>query len=287
MVKRLGFSITILLLAVIQAQNMADFFLRKELYFEAVTEYKRLLFLGNCKDEDELLFKMAEAYYLANQIEAAEVQYQQVIENDESSQYDLKSLICLAKIYWDSYDYENFRSVLDCIANQSEPATMAKMLYIKAWSFIYQANWEEGIEYLQQVQFVNTTSLVQDIRAVSNVPQKSKRLALYMSYILPGSGQIYVADYRNAALSFILVGSIGASMIWDVYQKAYFIALVKYFFLYTRYASGGLRNLAKKVDTININRIGDYLKEVSQKYPNPILLLESFDPIPESVPEHN
>jgi len=57
-------------------------------------------------------------------------------------------------------------------------------------------------------------------------------------------------------------------------EEAYFIAATKYLFLFSRYSRGGLRNIARKIDRDNINRVGDYLKTVSVKYPSPIELLE-------------
>jgi hypothetical protein len=37
-----------------------------------------------------------------------------------------------------------------------------------------------------------------------------------------------------------------------------------------------LKNLARKIDVDNIDRIGYYLKEVSAKYPSPIDLLKQL-----------
>ena len=64
------------------------------------------------------------------------------------------------------------------------------------------------------------------------------------------------------------------SIISNVIDRAYFVALIKYLFIYSRYNNGTLVNLAKKVDRDNNDAIGNYLKTVSQKYPAPLELLK-------------
>lgn len=258
------------------ARDMGDYFSERGHYFEAVTEYKRLLFFKEYSSEDQILYKIADAYLSGGQKESAKDILIQMNSNSENSVYDRNALILLAKIYWDDYDYQSMRGVLDYFVQYIDTIKSDQVKYIKAWSYVYQAHWDEGIEELRSLSNPEYENLIRDVEEVSSVTQKSKNAALILSYIIPGTGQIYAGDYKNALYSFILVGSIGASMIWDIYQKTYFISLIKYFFLYTRYSQGGLKNLAEKIDRKNVDRIGDYLKTISEKYPNPIGFLESL-----------
>jgi len=89
-----------------------------------------------------------------------------------------------------------------------------------------------------------------------------------LTNILPGSGQLYAGDYENALYSFLLVGVITASLIGNIYQKAYLVALVKYLFLYSRYFKGGLGNLVRKIDRENVSVIGGYLKRYLKNTPS-------------------
>ena len=256
------------------AAGLGDYFFERELYFESITEYKRQLFFDQTGKKDELLLKTAKAYYQAGQKSQAEEPLIEAIGNTEQSPEDRQCLILLAKIHWDNYDYEALRGVLNLLEVDSDSLQLEHLTYIRAWSYIYEAQWQNGIDQLHQVNFVDTTALISAIRGVKNVPQKSRTLGSLMSNIIPGTGQLYTGDYQNALFSFLLVGSITSSIIWNIVEEAYFIAATKYLFLFSRYSRGGLRNIARKIDRDNINRIGDYLKTVSVRYPSPIELLE-------------
>ncbi|MCK4689820.1 MAG: hypothetical protein KAT41_05965 [Candidatus Marinimicrobia bacterium] len=258
------------------ADDLGDYFYSKQHYFESVTEYKRLLFFKKYSNKDEILYKIAKAYYSSGQKESAANTLLELISDNETSDFDRDGLILLAKIYWELYDYQSMRNVLDYLGNILENDKKEQIQYIKAWTYIYQANWEEGIEELRSLGCAECDALIQDVENVSSVPKKSKKAAIILSNIIPGSGQFYAGDYENALYSFALVGSITASIIANVYQKVYFVALIKYLFLYSRYSRGGLKNLAKRIDRENVDAIGEYLKKVSEKYAKPIELLEKM-----------
>jgi len=276
MVKKVIALIEILLPTLIWASGLGDYYFEKEFYFEAITEYKRQLFFDQTGKKDELLLKIAKAYYQAGQKSQAEEPLIEAIGNAEQSPEDHQCLILLAKIHWDNYDYETMRQVLNLLEASSDSISKERITYIRTWSYIYEAQWQSGIEQLHNVHCIDTTALISAINGIKNVPQKSKTLASLMSNIIPGTGQLYAADYQNALFSFLLVSSVTGSIIWNIVEEAYFIAATKYLFLFSRYSRGGLRNIARKIDRDNVNRIGDYLKTVSVKFPPPIELLEQL-----------
>jgi len=274
MAKKVILVFNILLPLLLTAMDLGDFYFEKKLYFEAVTEYKRQLYFNQSGKRDELLWKMARAYHKAGQFHLAEEPLVEAITNSESSETDMECLKLLASIHWDNYDYEAMRRVLTLLANQSDSTRQDRIAYITAWTYIYQANWQKGVEALQSVKFTDVSGLIEDIENIGAVPQKSRSLAILMSNIIPGTGQLYAGDYQNALYSFLLVGSVEASIVWNIIKQAYFIAATKYMFLYSRYSRGGIKNLARKIDVDNVDRIGYYLKAVAQKYPDPLRLLK-------------
>ena len=64
--------------------------------------------------------------------------------------------------------------------------------------------------------------------------------------------------------------------IWTLIGNLHFLAAVKYFFLHTRYANGALRNLEHYIESHNVDALGVYLKQVSDTYPKPLVLLEEM-----------
>jgi len=276
MVKKVIAIFFIILPVFLPAMDIGDFYLEKNLYFEAVTEYKRQLYFNQSGEQDDLLYKMAWAYYQAEQSHLAEDPLIEAITNSESSLTDRECLKLLAVIHWDNYDYEAMRKILTILSGQCDSTGQNQIDYITAWTYIYQADWKQGVEYLQPVHFIDVSGLIDDIDNVIVVPQKSKKMASFMSNIIPGTGQLYAGDYQNTLYSFLLVGSVETSIIWNIIEKAYFVAATKYMFLFSRYSRGGLKNLARKIDMENVDRIGYYLKDVLVKYPNPVDLLQSL-----------
>lgn len=276
MAKKIAAYLAFFLPLLLTAQNLGDYFFDKELYFEAVTEYKRQLYFNEADSEDELLLKTGQACYLAGQKQLAEEPLIDAITNRKATGFDRECLILLARIHWDNFDYEAMREVLNMLSSQSDLRQQNQIEYIKAWTHIYQAHWQEAIAGLKKVTFIDTAALIGDIRNAAKVPQKSKKTAALISNIIPGSGQLYAGDYKNAAYSFLLVGSLTGSIIRNICEKAYFVAATKYLFLYSRYHKGGMKNLARQIDRDNVDRIGYYLKDIAEKYPSPLALLKQL-----------
>lgn len=261
---------------IVLAENMGDHLYKQGAYFDAITEYKRILFFKVYGNREEILFGMAKTYYDLGMKRDTEDLLLRIIRTIKVNDLKTTALVLLAKIHWDSYHYSAMRAVLDQMTPELNPSGKQQTEYIRAWTFIYQANWEKGIEILTELNDPKFDLLVEDIRQVYEVPQKSILMARFLSKIIPGAGQLYAGDYENALYSFILVGSIGGSMIWDIYQKAYFTGIVKYFFLYTRYSKGSIYRMEAKIARNNVDRIGDFLRTVSDKYPKPLDVLEGI-----------
>jgi len=276
MAKRIILALATVWSVLFSSENLGDRFFAKHHYFEAITEYKRQLFLHQYDSEDEVLLKMAKTYRAGGQDLDAEEVLLQAVFNNETSDFDAECYLELAHLLWDKYDYAQMRNVLDLIGSDSEQSEKDKINYIKAWTYFYEANWDEGLALLDSVRLIDSKALQKDITGVHGVPHKSRTMALVMSNIVPGTGHLYARDYQNALYSSLLVGGTMVSIISNVIDQAYFVALVKYLFIYSRYTNGTLRNLAKKVDHDNIDRLGDYLKMVSAKYPDPLEMLKQI-----------
>jgi hypothetical protein len=276
MAKRIILILLVTCPIVLSAENLGDYYYAKQHYFEAITEYKRQLFLGKYESEDEILLKMVNAYRAGKQDLDAEEMLLQAIYNDETSAWDRQCYVELARLHWDKYNYVQMRYVLDYLAGDLTEEGHDRINYIKAWTYFYEANWDEGFAFLDSVQFIDSEKLREDIAGVHDVPQKSRTLAVVMSNVIPGTGHLYARDYPNALYSSLLVGGTMASIISNLIDQAYFVSFIKFLFIYTRYTNGTLIHLAKKVDSDNIDALGNYLKTVSQKYPAPLDVLEQL-----------
>jgi len=258
------------------AFNLGDYYFERGYYFESVTEYKRLLFSGSKDSTDRWLLQIGRACRLGGRSDDAEEPLLKAIGNSDTTEFDLPALLLLAEIHWENYNYSAVRHILDNLGQFDAQADADRVAYIKAWSYFYEANWQAGQAILRDSNYPAKQALITAIDHVPSLPQKSKRKALYMSLILPGSGQVYSGDWKNAAFSGALVGSLMVSIVNNIIQQAYIIAAVKYAFLYTRYASGGLRHVAHAIERQNVDVIGEYLKSLHSIHPDPFPLLKQL-----------
>ena len=264
----------LLLAGSLYGTGLGDYLYRQGAYFEAVTEYQRQWYFGQYDSEDRLLHRLARAYHAGGQVSQAAEVLVQAVSNDEVSPHDRDNLIFLARIHWEAYDYEPMRQTLALLQPAVTSEQARQLIYIQAWSYIYQGHWAEGLEQLGACELECARDLARDIERIGEVPQKSVAWATGMSKLVPGLGQFYAGDLSNGLNTLILVNAIRCSILWDLYGGAYLLAAVKYFFLHTRYANGALYNLQHYIESHNVDALGAYLKKASDTYPKPLELLE-------------
>lgn len=117
-----------------------------------------------------------------------------------------------------------------------------KITYWKGWSYIFNDEWEKAADEFDKLE--GEQELKYLCKNVSNA-QYSPKLAKVLSYILPGAGQFYSANYVSAILSFswvalwtyISIEAFLADRIFDGVMVADFLAL--------RFYNGNLQNAEK------------------------------------------
>lgn len=85
------------------------------------------------------------------------------------------------------------------------------------------------------------------------VSSKNPRTAKVLSIILPGLGQAYVGDYKNAANSFLLTGAFVALYIYSSVNFGLIDAYISVFPWFNRYYMGGI----KKAQTLANMKIAE------------------------------
>ncbi|MBN2354222.1 MAG: hypothetical protein JXD23_16760 [Spirochaetales bacterium] len=75
-----------------------------------------------------------------------------------------------------------------------------------------------------------------------------------LSYVLPGSGQIYAGDLLQGLNSLLVTGAAGALVAWAVVSGDYFDAAMAVVFIFTRFYTGGPYHAARIANERNENR---------------------------------
>ena len=267
------FHIAFVLPFTILAGDLGDHFFQQKNYYAAITEYKRTLFLDSSQDSSVIIYKMAETYYTWGKLEESGNILTTILDDSTNENLTVRPLALLASIYWDNYDYDALLILLDKLNSVLDEPARSEIEYVRGWTYIYQTDWAEGIRVFESLNESARIPLINDLDKIYELPQKSVFLATVLSSVIPGAGQLYAGNYENFIYAALFIGSIGSSMLWDMYQKAYFTAAVKYLFLFRRYSKGSIYRMQQKIDQQNLAAMSHFLKDVSDRYPKPLDIL--------------
>ncbi len=234
----------------------ADSLFRAENYFDAITEYKRYIFFSTGKyDKYFVNFRIGEAYktggYFHNAIKYFSKALLETKEKEEFYKAKIKIIRC--RILMRDFNLL-YKEIENLLKDENFIGWKDEILYWKGWSLMFQMKWEEAKNIFEKLKN-------RELEVLCSNAQKqiySAKTAKFMSYIIPGSGQIYAKEYFSGLMSFgwnVLTGYITVSAI--VAQRVLDAFLIGDI-LWLRFYRGNLQNIEKIIKTKNI--------EISNKF---------------------
>lgn len=264
------FLISLLIISVkVFAQNSiqeqydyANSLFEQEKYFDAITEFKRLLFFDKQKQ-----FEFLSNYYIG-------LSYKNGGKFDEALRY-----FTLAEIKSKNED-EYFRAkifqvrvnilrrttiqanrILDQLQNDRAFASKDQEIkYWRGWAYIFSDEWDKASQILSENNLDTTLAAICQ-NADDNM--YSVNFAKYSSHIIPGFGQFYTGEYISGAISLGWNVLFGYLTINSFVEDRVFDGLVIGNFLWLRFYTGNLQNaekLAKQKNLSISNKALDFLQ---------------------------
>jgi hypothetical protein len=243
-------------------KRYADSLFKKKEYFDAVTEYKRVLFfdrenifsysvnmkIGDCYKGGALLDDAIKYFSIANYNSTNDEEY-----------YQSKIKIIKCNILRRSTDQALF--LIDEISR--DPRFGSKkdsLIYWQGWSYIFADDWQNAAEEFNKIdQFHPLKKLCLDVEE----KKYSVTLAKIISFILPGSGQIYTGHILSGLMSLAWTGLFAYLSIDSFLDDRIFDGLITTG-LFFRFHRGNLQN-AEKFVLLENNEISNkmlwYLEE--------------------------
>lgn len=194
--------------------GFAESLMRQKDYFRAITEYKRVMYHSeNDSLKNYCLLQIGVAYRKSRKIESA-IHYTTGLlsRNDVSLSIQTQSNLNLGLAFLESHlpqlsvpyfleaanhDSSGFPIVCAGVAELEMKNWMSAGERFKAAARLSR---DEGLR-LQLLRFSD------DIQAFPNRPKKSPAVASVMSFILPGSGQVYTGHFYDGLQAFIVTAS--------------------------------------------------------------------------------
>ena len=239
-----------------------------EKYFDAITEFKRLLFFDSLKQYSFDANKYIAMSYKQGGKFTDAIKYFSLSElgtTNLDSIFDIKIEIAKINLLRRTI-YRTFDLLNDLNEDILFKAKKDKITYWKGWAYIFNDDWEKASEEFAKLDINHELKIICD--NVSEA-QFSKTKAKVLSYILPGAGQFYTGNYISGILSlswvalwsYIAVEAFLADRIFDGLMVANFLAF--------RFYNGNVQNAEKFADERNSELTNWGLNYLQNNYRGP------------------
>ncbi len=268
------FLILILLCGISFAQNLndqfkiaEDLFYKKD-FFNAITEYKRLIFFDDQKEFSyKANFRIAESYFGGAKLDEAIKYFSLASLNskNENEYYDAQIQLIKCNILRGTIS--NSFAIIEKLNNDSKFINKKdELIYWRGWSFIFNDEWKKASLEFRKIENENEGAkfLAEFTDSVSN-EKYSKTKAKILSFILPGAGQIYAGKYLQGLISFSWNAAMAYLSANSFINEREFDGIV-FASLFLRFHRGNLQNAEKIVDEKNQNIRNESLNYLQNNY---------------------
>lgn len=183
--------------------RLSDSLYKAEKYFDSITELKRLLFFDN---EQRYTYK---ASALIGQCYRQGGKYTDALEwltkaEMSTDNKELRNYVLLEKIKIYIIRRNTPKALRDIEHLFTTSADSSKANYWKGWAYIFNDEWDKGAECFAR----SNSGELKQISEQNSSKLYNKTAVKIISYIIPGSGQIYTGHYFSGLLS------LGWNILW-------------------------------------------------------------------------
>ncbi len=229
-------------------------------YFEAITEFKRLMFFDSAniyKFAAEL--KIGLSYKGGGKFHQAEKYFAKACKsaNNEAETFVAKSQLIRTLILEKKTD-EALNEIKEALRNADD--NQKRLLYYwRGWAFMFATKWEKAFKEFNSLKENELATVCK-----KTIEEKySVNFAKVISYFIPGAGQIYTGNYLSGLMS------LGWNVLWGYETVRAFLAervldgILVGNLLWFRFYRGNLQNAEKFAIKKNIeiyNKAYGYLE---------------------------
>ncbi|MFB6258509.1 MAG: tetratricopeptide repeat protein [Flavobacteriales bacterium] len=237
----------------------------------AIKAYKRVLFFQKERFALTCLRRMARSYHELGEFPKAIRYFEKAAE--KASDDSLKRALTLKKVQ-NQLQQRSFQKAYITLQEMSgkapEPLKEREHFY-RALTYFGQKRYEAAKPEFRNL-LPDTAQRAKEMvdSLLTKVQKKAKnpKTAKVLSYVLPGAGQLYVGNIKEAVNSFLLTSSLVALGVVTSYQMTVLDAVLGVGNYWFRYYQGGASNaedLAKQKNQQKRGRIYQKLLRILQK----------------------
>jgi len=231
--------------------ELAKNLMSEKKYFDAITEFKRLLFFENDDENIFIAYSLLGDCYKAGAKFDESIYYYTLSEiNSKSSGqiYDAQIKIIRSNILRRTTN--RALTLLDSLeANLKYSDKISEINYWRGWAFIFSDKWDAAADEFSKVDSAKQLS---EFCKLTGDKLYSVPLVKAMSFILPGLGQFYTGNYISGVIS------LGWNVLWGYTAiKAFaadriFDGIMVSNFLWFRFYRGNFENAQTFAESSNL-----------------------------------
>jgi len=247
-------------------------------YENALTEYLRYLFFHPAAENNsDVYFEMGQAYLKLNRWDQAKEALRQSVKLAPNDSLKNARRVDLAI---QSIAHRNYSlAVLELLKVASfgrQPALRRKAQFYLGVAEVYLLDFKQAGAAFGPYFLGDSTQAGREawrnltilIRKGEAIRPKSAAAAKWLSTFLPGLGQLYAGDVKNALNAFVLNGAIGYGVVSAFVQQDYIDTVLEGGFLFQRYYLGNRFRAAQIAGTRRLKKQREIAAEILQVLKN-------------------
>jgi len=191
-------------------------------FFDAITEYKRLIFFDSSKTTHfKAYFQIGKCYKAGAKLDDA-IKYFALAEmNSNTNEERLKSKIEIVRCNILRKTTARAHQLLDQLESSAFGKEIRDSIYYwRGWTYMFEDKWQSASDSFAKINPYHELKILCDRVEKDKV---SVTFATVISYILPGAGQIYTGNYLSGLLSlgwnivsaYLTIKSFNADRVFD------------------------------------------------------------------------
>jgi len=272
------FVIIILFSGEISGQNISDLSFAEMLYktgdyYNAITEYKRVLFFNSENSSQEsrghIYFKIGLCYKNGGFTDNSLYYITKAIENETDKYLRNFYQLNITRVWMQKEEYATAEMELkDLLDKNISKVFRDSVYYYLGWNSLFEYKWTKAGNYFSKIDKTGSklTELTNSCANAKALRLKSPDKAILLSTLIPGAGQIYCEEIFNGTISFLLNSAIIYFLIDSVKEKRYTDTAMIYFLLFSRYYPANRTNAYKYALRYNLNLKKSFLNDLIKKF---------------------
>ncbi len=243
--------------------DYANTLFKSRLYFDSITEYKRLLFFDAQNEYSfSANYKIGEAYKVGAKYDDA-IKYFSIAElNSSTDQQKYSAKIEIIKTNILRRTTDRAIQLLNEIENENI-IVKDSINYWRGWAYMFADDWMSASKSFAKINSYHELKLICDRVEKEKV---SVTFTKVISYILPGAGQIYTGQYLSGLLSLGYNVLFGYLSVNSFIEDRAFDGAATGLLLWLRFYRGNIQNAEKFAVEKNIDVANKTLRYLQNNY---------------------